>query len=71
MGYLRYKKIKSVEQYNEYCSTHTKLMITEEATDEIELLELLIEDYDRRIMADTIEELNPVFLPIVAISARN
>lgn len=51
-----------MEQYNEYCDIHSELMITEEATDEIELLELLIENYDRRIMADKLEELNPVEL---------
>lgn len=62
MRNLKYKKIKSLEQYNKYCDTHAELMISEEAMDEIELLELLIEDYDRRMMADTIEELNPVEL---------
>jgi len=62
MKNLKYKKIKNLEQYKKYCDTHAELMISEEATDEIELLELLIEDYDRRIMADTIEELNPVEL---------
>ncbi len=62
MKNLKYKKIKSLGQYNEYCDTHAELMITEEATDEIELLELLIEDYDRRMMAGKLEELNPVEL---------
>jgi len=62
MKNLRYKIIKNLEQYNEYCDIHAELMTTEEAMDEIELLELLIEDYDRRIMADKLEELNAVEL---------
>ena len=64
MKNLKYKKIKNLEQYNKYCDRHAELIIKEkeEAVDEIELLELLIEDYDRRIMADKLEELNPVEL---------
>ncbi len=59
---MKYKKIASIEQYNEYCNIHEQLMLKEELRDEIELLELLIEDYDRRMMADKYEELNPVEL---------
>ncbi len=62
MKNLKYKKIKNLEQYNKYCDRHAELMIKEEAIDEIELLELLIEDYDRRITADSLKELNPVEL---------
>lgn len=62
MKNLKYKKINHLEQYNKYCDIHAELMISEEMTDEIELLELLIEDYDRRMITDTIEELNPVEL---------
>lgn len=51
-----------MEQYNEYCNVHEQLMLKEELRDEIELLELLIEDYDRRMIADKMEALNPVEL---------
>jgi len=62
MKNLKYKKIASIEQYSEYCNIHEQLMLKEELRDEIELLELLIEDYDHRMIADKMEELNPVEL---------
>ena len=53
-----------MEQYNEYCDLHEKLMIIddENSTDEIELLELLIEDFDNKLVNNRIGELNPVEL---------
>ena len=64
MTKLKYKKIHSLEQYNEYCDIHEELMLSEneEASEEIELLELLIEDYDSRVMKDNYSKLNPVEL---------
>ncbi len=61
---LKYTIIKSQSQYTEYCDIHESLMMKEdpEVNDEIELLELLIEDYDQRIMYTKGEELNPVEL---------
>lgn len=61
---LKYKKISSIEQYNEYCNTHEHLVEINyhQNIDEIELLEVLIEEYDNRIQAKTYKELNPVEL---------
>ncbi|PHN03597.1 helix-turn-helix domain-containing protein [Flavilitoribacter nigricans] len=61
---LKYTIIKSLPQYTEYCNIHESLMTKDDTKfkDEIELLELLIEDYDQRIMHTKAEELNPVEL---------
>jgi len=61
---MKYNKIKSLNQYNEYCDIHEKLMIEDEEKhfEEIELLEVLIEDYDRRLIKSKFEDLNPVEL---------
>lgn len=48
---LKYKVIQSEEQYEEYCDILVKLVFGEEwenRQDEIELLTLLIEDWDER-----------------------
>jgi HTH-type transcriptional regulator/antitoxin HigA len=51
MKNLRYKVIKSSEQYKQYCNILERLLsgesITDEAEDEIELLTVLIEKYDK------------------------
>lgn len=61
---MKYKIIKSLAQYNEYCNIHESLTIKDDKkhNDEIELLELLIEDYDQRIMREKTDGLNPVEL---------
>lgn len=61
---LKYTIIKSLSQYTEYCNIHESLLMQDnpEVNDEIELLELLIGDYDQRIMDTKAEELNPVEL---------
>jgi len=61
---MKYKIIKNLSQYNKYCDKHEFLILKEDEkySDEIELLELLIEDYDQRIMREKSEELNPVEL---------
>lgn len=53
-----------MEQYNEYSNLHEKLMIAddENSIDEIELLELLIEDFDKKLVNSRVGELNPVDL---------
>ena len=60
---IKYKVIKSLPQYNEYCDRHEKLMLDSEEKhqDEIELLELLIEEYDER-ESEAKGTLNPVEL---------
>ncbi len=61
---IKYKIIKSLSQYNEYCNKHEALLLEDEEAnlDEIELLELLIEDYDQRKMKEKGDVLNPVEL---------
>jgi len=61
---MKYKIIKSLSQYNEYCDAHESLMLKDELkySDELELLELLIEDYDQRLMRKKNDDLNPVEL---------
>lgn len=49
MADLKYTVIKSDEQYEEYCKIHKELVFSdnsEEYQDEIELLDLLIKDWD-------------------------
>ena len=58
---MKYKKIKSIDQYNQYCDRHEKLTFKdyEGNIEEIELIQILIEEYESR----TIEKpkgLNPV-----------
>ena len=59
---IKYRIIKSLSQYNEYCNIHESLMLKDEEKhiDEIELLELLIEDFDQRQEKEKKEKLNPV-----------
>ena len=61
---MKYKIIKSLSQYTEYCNRHEELILKDEEgySDEIELLELLIEDYDQRVMKEKSASLNPVEL---------
>ena len=44
------KVIKNIDQYNEYCTIHEQLTIEDDKSncDKLELLEVLIDDYDRR-----------------------
>lgn len=64
MKELKYKKIPSIEQYNEYCNIHEELVTAdyEKFIDEIELLEILIEEYDNRIQKQCYVKLDPVEL---------
>lgn len=61
---MKYKIIKSLAQYNKYCNIHEALIIKDDQklVDEIELLELLIEDYNQRIMREKTDKLKPVEL---------
>jgi len=61
---MKYKRIHNVAQYNEYCNTYERLLMkgSKKYSDEIDLLELLIEDFDNRTI-ETIgnnEDMNPV-----------
>lgn len=61
---VKYTIVKSFEQYNKYCKKHESLTLKDDDkySDELELLELLIEDYDQRIMREKNKKLNPVEL---------
>ena len=50
---MKYKRIKDLEQYTDYCNRYEKLIHdnSDKFIDEIDLLELLIEDYDNRTIA--------------------
>jgi len=62
MSGLKYTIIKNEEQYNKYCHIHEDLVFTDEEKheNEIELLELLIEKWDRD--HSSLEEVKPVEL---------
>ena len=58
---MKYKKIKSIEQYNQYCERHENLTFEDydRHLEEIELIQILIDEYEAR----TIEKpqgMNPV-----------
>ncbi len=61
---MKYKRIYSIEQYNEYCNIYEKLTMknSDKYAEELDLLELLIEDYDNRLIESigTKEDMNPV-----------
>ncbi len=61
---MKYKRIYNIEQYNEYCNVYETLMMKnlKKYSDEIDLLELLIEDYDNRTIESIgiKEDMNPV-----------
>jgi len=61
---MKYKRIRNIDQYNEYCNTYERFMADASGKylEDLDLLELLIEDFDNR----TIEsigvnvDMNPV-----------
>ena len=61
---MKYKKIKNINQYNKYCDRHAKLFEKEKAKDqdELELLEILIEEYENRVSKTQNKDFNPVEL---------
>lgn len=61
---MKYKVIKNIDQYNEYCNRYEKLIINgkDSDRDEIELLELLMEDYDNKLLKKHFKEYNPIEL---------
>lgn len=71
METLKYKVIKSREQYNEYCNSLENLLITEDSNsqDEIELLTLLIEKWDAE--HNTLNDLDPIELLKSLMSEHN
>ncbi len=61
---MKYKRIYSIEQYNEYCNKFEELSMrnSDKYAEELDLLDLLIEDYDNRLIESigTKEDMNPV-----------
>lgn len=60
---MKYKKIKTMDQYNEYCEIHEKLVFQDYNSnlDEIELIEILIDEYEARTI-EYPKEMSPVEL---------
>ena len=60
---MKYKKISNLDQYTKYCNRYEDLVLKDydKYTDEIELLEILIEEYDNREKTFT-TRMNPVEL---------
>ena len=58
---MKYKIISTDEQYNQYCEIHEKLTIKDHVKfhDELELLELIISDYENRTLEPALE-MDPV-----------
>ena len=60
---MKYKKISNLTEYTEYCNLHENLVAGDynKNKDEIELIEILIDEYDSRKL-DFKREMNPVEL---------
>ena len=74
MKKLRYTVIKNKEQYNEYCEILEDLVQENQSKhieDQIELLSLLISDYNERAMEHYKLELDPVELIVDLIEENN
>jgi len=57
---MKYKVIKSKEQYDQYCAILEQLLVPNSKADEIELITLLIESWDHE--HDTVGEVDNVTL---------
>jgi len=64
MKKLKYTRVKDLSQYTSYCNKHEELTLKddEKYEEEISLLELLIEDYDKRITDEKLGKLDPIEL---------
>ena len=60
---MKYTKIKSSKQYNNYCEKHEELTFKNYKSnqEEIELIEILIDEYENRVI-QTPKRMNPVEL---------
>ena len=61
---MKYKRIHDINLYNEYCNIYERLLMknSKEYSEEIDLLELLIEDFDNRTIENigNNEDMDPV-----------
>jgi len=73
MKYLKYTIIKDQEQYDEYCEILENKVIKDsnKNEDEIDLLSLLISEYNERVMEQFHFAMNPVELLQELISDNN
>jgi antitoxin component HigA of HigAB toxin-antitoxin module len=62
MSYLKYTRIKEDDQYSEYCELLEKLVMSEDDSkvEEIDLLTLLIEDYNQKVTSAYASTQDPV-----------
>ncbi len=69
---MKYKKIYSTEQYNTYCEIHEELVLSdyEKNKDEVELLEILIDEYEQREIENDVG-VNPVELIKYVLEEEN
>lgn len=69
---MKYTKIKSDEQYAEYCELHEALTLKnyDKHIDEIELLEILMDEYEERTI-ETPKEMSPVEIIAYLIEENN
>ncbi len=60
---MKYRKISNLKEYTEYCDRHERLVVEdyEKYINEIELIEILIDEYDNRINPFE-KKMNPVEL---------
>ena len=58
---MKYKKIYTTEQYNRYCEKHEELTLSnaDKNREEIELIEVLIDEYESRNLRNSHDD-NPV-----------
>ena len=73
MKKLVYTLIKNIEQYDEYCEKLEQLTLNYEVSndDEIDLLSLLISEYNDRAMEKLILNIDPVDLLIDLLAENN
>ena len=61
---MKYKRIHGLDQYNEYCNVYERFVLKDSGkhAEEVDLLELLIEDFDNRTIAliGKSDDMNPV-----------
>ena len=74
MENLKYKIIKNKEQYNEYCNILESLVVSDGDQDEIDLLTLLIENWDQKnIQIDNTEPVDLIkyLLEVNELKSKN
>lgn len=69
---MKYKKIENLTQYTEYCDIYESLIYQKDKKNkaEIELIEILLDEYDNRTLVKT-KDKNPVELLEYIISEEN